>query len=146
MKNNLLELNGIDNINDYNFKWKVPGKIEGSIDFNDKKILGSSISKKIISTKIINSFENINLDKFEVFQNIFICNVMFNISIEYCDNLSFGKINLLNKSIYKTFFGSLKDYDFCNIDSEVLIIDFDLIKNEDNLHYFIDIIIGINEM
>lgn len=146
MKNKFLELNGIDNINDYSFNWKISSPIEGSFDFENKKILGANISKTIISSKIINSCEEVNLDKLELFGNIFIVNILFDIYIEYCDNINYGKLNLFKKSFYKTFFGSLKDYEDDNIDIKVLTTDFDLIQNEQKLYYFIDTIIGISEM
>lgn len=146
MKNNLLELNGIDNLDDYNFKWTLEDKVEGIIDFKDKKLLGANVSKEIISHKTINSFEDINNDGIEFFENILILNTKFNISIEYCEESSFGKLNLLSTSFYKTFFTSLSDYDFSNLDNEILVVDFDLVENENILHYYLDIIIGIKEL
>ena len=146
MNNRLLELNGIDNPNDYSFKWKIENSFDGYIDLKNKKILGAHISKDIVSSKIINSFEDINVEGFEIFGNIFIANVLFNISIEYCEDISYGKINLLNKSFYKTFLGSLKNFNFDTMDTEILVTDFELIPYEDKLYYFIETLILISEM
>lgn len=146
MKNNLLELNGIDNINDYSFKWILEDNVEGVIDFKNKKLLGATISKQILNSKIIEGFEEKNIDNVEIYNNIFICSVKFNIAIEYCENQSFGRINLLNHMFYKTFYKSLKDFNFCNIDEEILTIDLYLNEIKDKLSYFLEVAIGINEL
>lgn len=146
MKNKLIELSGIDNISTYSFKYKLENSVEGEIDFLNKKLTGATLTKEIIHSKVINSFEDINNDGLEIFNNILILNVKFNIGVEYCENSNFGKLNLLNFTFYKTFFTSLEDYDFNNLENNIFIEDFDLIEGEDNISYYINVIIGINEM
>ncbi|MGL4913504.1 MAG: hypothetical protein ACRC3Y_13855 [Romboutsia sp.] len=146
MKNNLLEFNGIDNIKDYSFRWSALDKICGEIDFSNKKLLGATIYKEILSYKIINSFEEFNNDKVEIFNNILIINCKFNLSIEYCEESSYGKLNLLHHNFYKTIFTSLEEYEFSNINNEILIQDFSLTQHQDKIHYFLEVFIGINEL
>lgn len=146
MKNKLIELNGIDDINIHLFKYRLEESIEGEINFLNKKLTGATLVKEIIHSKIINSFDDINNDGLEIFNNILILNVRFNIGVEYCENISFGKLNLLNFTFYKTFFTSLENYDFNNLENNILVEDFDLIEGEDKLSYYINVIIGINEM
>lgn len=146
MKNKLIELNGIDDINIHLFKYRLEESIEGEINFLNKKLTGATLVKEIIHSKIINSFDDINNDGLEIFNNILILNVRFNIGVEYCENISFGKLNLLNFTFYKTFFTSLENYDFNNLENNIFVEDFDLIEGEDKLSYYINVIIGINEM
>ncbi|MEG0843461.1 MAG: hypothetical protein RSD22_09325 [Romboutsia sp.] len=146
MKNNLIDLNGIDDTKGYYFKWKLEECVEGEIEFLNKKLTGATVSKEILNHKIINSFEDINNDGFEIFNNILILNIKFNLAIEYCENTSFGKLNLLNFIFYKTFFTSLENYNFDNLENNIFIEDFYLLENEDILNYYINILIGTNEM
>lgn len=146
MKSKLIEVNGIDDIEEFLFKWKLEDSVEGEIEFSNKKLTGATITKEILNYKVINSFEDINNDEVEIFNNIITFSVKFNLAIEYCENTSFGKLNLLNFIFYKTFFTSLENYDFNNLENNIFIEDFYLIENENVLNYSIDIIIGINEM
>lgn len=146
MKNNLLELSGISNSNDFSFKWEVNQNIEGDILFSGKEIMGASLSKKILNYKELDGFNETNFDNFEVHNNIIIINTYFNISIEYSEGSSFGRLNLLNHPFYKTFVVSLKDYTFNNIDIHIVVLDFNLTPMENKLYYYANILIGINEL
>lgn len=146
MKNNLLELSGISNPSDFNFKWEIKQSIEGSIVFSDKEIMGASLSKKNLNYKELDGFNETNFDNFEIHNNIIIINTYFNISIEYSEGSSFGRLNLLNHPFYKTFVVSLKDYNFNNIDLDIVVLDFNLTPMENQLYYYANILIGINEL
>ncbi|MEG1423836.1 MAG: hypothetical protein RRY11_06065 [Terrisporobacter sp.] len=146
MKNKLIDLNGIDHVNVDAFKWKLEESLEGEIEFSNKTLTGATISKEILNHKVINSFQDINNDGLEIFNNILTLNIKFNLAIEYCENTSFGKLNLLNFVFYKTFFTSLENYNFDNLENNIFIEDFYLLENEDVLNYYIDIIIGTKEM
>lgn len=145
MKNRLIELNGIDNIKEFSFNCILDTNVEGDLEFIDKKLTGATINKELINYKVINSFEDINNDLLEIFNNILILSIKFNINIEYCESANLGKLNLLNFVFYKTFFTSLKNYDFSNIEPFLLIDDFYLIENEHRLNYHINIVVGLNE-
>lgn len=146
MKNNLLELSGISNATDFSFKWKVYQSIEGNIFFSDKEIMGASLSNEVLNYKELDGFNDTNFDNFEVYNNLIIVNTAFNISIEYSESSSFGRLNLLNHRFYKTFTISLKEYTFNNIDIHIVVLDFNLTPMKDQLYYYADILIGINEL
>ena len=145
MKNNLIELNGINNTKEYSFKWKLEESLEGNLEFIDKKIMGATISKEFLNYKVINFYEDINNDGIEFFDNIIILNTKFDLSIEYCQTSNFGKLNLINHTFYKTFFKSINNYNYSNLDIEILIEDFYLTESENKLHYYIEVLIIINE-
>lgn len=145
MKNSLIELNGISNTKEYSFKWKLEGSLEGSLEFTDKELMGATISKEVLNYKTIKFSEDINNDGDEFFDDIIIINTKFHLSIEYCQNSNFGKLNLLNHTFYKTFFKSIDNYDYSNLDTEILVEDFYLKESENKLYYYIEVIIIINE-
>ncbi|MGL4912528.1 MAG: hypothetical protein ACRC3Y_08850 [Romboutsia sp.] len=145
MKSSLIEFNGINNTKEYSFKWKLEESLEGSLEFVDKKLMGSTVSKEFLNYKIINFSEDINNDGIEFFDNLIILNSRFDLSIEYCQTSNFGKLNLLNHTFYKTFFKSIDEYDYSNLDIEILIEDFYLTESENKLDYYIEVIIVINE-
>ncbi|MGL4803482.1 hypothetical protein [Paraclostridium dentum] len=146
MKNNLLELNGIDDPIRINFKWIIDENIDGNLEFINKRLLGATISKEIISSKTLNSFEGFNNDNINIFNNLFICSVRFNLSIEYSEEDNFGQLKLLNHTFYKTFLTSLKDYNFTNLVEDAFICDFDLYESNNKIYYYANILIAINEV
>ncbi|MGL4913403.1 MAG: hypothetical protein ACRC3Y_13335 [Romboutsia sp.] len=146
MKNKLLELSGIDTLESYNFKWRIEKKLEGYLDFTNKELIGASISKEVINYKILDGFEDSNFDNLEIYNNIIVLNNQFNIALEYSQGSDFGRLNLLNHRFYKTFTTSLKNYNFNNLEIDLLIIDFNLYPLEEKLYYYADILIGINEL
>lgn len=146
MKNKLLNIVGIDNIENINFKWILEDKLEGVVNFKDKEFMDISIAKDIISHKIIESIEDSNFDNLNIYNNIIILNVKFNLAIEYSNCSNSSRLNLLKHSITKTFTGSLLDYSLNNVEIEIFIVDFKVFNLEDNLHYYVNILFGINEV
>ncbi|MEG1142722.1 MAG: hypothetical protein RSE41_09835 [Clostridia bacterium] len=146
MKNRLIEFNGVDNTDEYSFKYRVKEKIQGNIEFKNKILTGATISKKCLNHKVLDGFEEINFDKIEIYNNILIINSKFELSIEYSDNNDFGKLSIYNYNFYKTFYTSLKDYNSYNLDITILITDFNILPLDDEIHYFATLLIGINDL
>lgn len=145
----LVSYMGIDALDDYNYRWVRPYKLEGSFVVSDniKDLLSFMVNKSCINYKVINTFDCSNYNNDDFFGNIIILNNKFDFNFEYCSTENSSLINALNQSVYNTTFVSLENFNFQNLDINICITDLfcsNIDKNE--IFYSLNMLIYINEL
>lgn len=143
----LINYIGVDNFSINSFKWIYPFKFEGTLFIKDniQDLLSFSISKNFINYKVINTFEDINFEGYEVKSNLVSINNKFDLFFEYGSSDQVSKMCIFNDTIYKSFLISLDYYENNSLDINILITHLFCKKlSNNNIFYCVNLIVGIN--
>lgn len=149
MYNNLLTYIGIDEIEEVSrFTYKSNHIIDGyiCIDEEVEDLLTFSIDKECISYKYIESFKEYSFDNTKIYGNIIIINNRFDLNVEYSNSKVSSRLNIFNKTIFKSIYLSLENINDENIDINLFIADINCSLLNKKLYYCINIIVCINEL